>query len=55
MGLEDPLEKEMATNSNILSWETLWTEEPGKLWSMWLQGVRYDLVTKEQQLFPWWK
>ena len=28
-GREDPLEKEMATHSSILSWEILWTEEPG--------------------------
>ena len=28
-GQEDPLEKEMATHSNILAWETPWTEEPG--------------------------
>ena len=26
---EDPLEKEMATHSNILAWEIPWTEEPG--------------------------
>ena len=26
---EDALEKEMATHSNILVWEILWTEEPG--------------------------
>ena len=26
---EDPLEKEMATLSSILAWETPWTEEPG--------------------------
>ena len=25
---EDPLEKETATHSSILAWETLWTEEP---------------------------
>ena len=31
MGQEDTLEKEMATHSNILSWEILWTEEPGGL------------------------
>ena len=30
-GLEDPLEKEMATHSSILDWETPWTEEPGGL------------------------
>ena len=28
MGQEDTLEKEMATHSNILAWEILWTEEP---------------------------
>ena len=33
-GLEDPLEKEMATHSSILAWEILWTEEPGGLQSM---------------------
>ena len=31
LGQEDPLEKEMATHSNILSWEIPWTEEPGGL------------------------
>ena len=25
---EDPLEKEMATHSNILAWRNPWTEEP---------------------------
>ena len=25
---EDPLEKEIATHSCILAWETPWTEEP---------------------------
>ena len=30
-GLEDPLEKEMATHSNILAWEIPWTEEPSGL------------------------
>ena len=33
LGQEDPLEKEMATHSNILAWEITWTEEPGGLWS----------------------
>ena len=28
LGWEDPLEKEMATVSGILAWETPWTEEP---------------------------
>ena len=33
----------MATHSNILAWETPWTEEPGRLQSMGLQRVRHDL------------
>ena len=28
---EDPLEKEMATHSSILTWRIPWTEEPGGL------------------------
>ena len=28
---EDSLEKEMATDSNILAWENPWTEETGGL------------------------
>ena len=42
---EDPLEKGMTTHSSILAWRIPWTEEPGKLQSMGLQGVRHDLVT----------
>ena len=33
-GQEDPLEKEMATHSRILTWSIPWTEEPGGLWFM---------------------
>ena len=44
LGLEDPLEKGMATHSSILAWEIPWTEEPGGLQSTgsqsrtWLTG-----------------
>ena len=31
LGREDPLEKEVATHSNILAWEIPRTEEPGGL------------------------
>ena len=31
LGREDPLEKGMATHSNILAWKIPWTEEPGGL------------------------
>ena len=44
-GLKDLLEKDMATHSSILAWETLWTEEPGGLQSM---GV-----TKESDTTLW--
>ena len=37
LGAEDPLKEEMATHSNILTWEIPWTEEPGGLQSMELQ------------------
>ena len=33
LGLEDPLEKEMATHSSTLAWKTPWTEERGRLYS----------------------
>ena len=33
LGLEDPLEKEMATHSSIIAWKILRTEEPGSLQS----------------------
>jgi len=42
MGWEDPLEKETATCSNILAWETPWTEEPGGLQSIGSQRVGHD-------------
>ena len=31
MDWEDSLEKEMATDSNIIAWEIPWTEEHGEL------------------------
>ena len=31
LGLEDRLEKEVATHSSILAWRILWTEEPAGL------------------------
>ena len=39
---EDPLEKEMATHSNILALRIPWTEEPGGLQLMGSQRVRHD-------------
>ena len=48
-GREDPLEKEMATYSNILAWELPRSEEPGRLQSMGSQRVGHNLATKQQQ------
>ena len=50
LGLEDPLEKEMATHSSILAWRIPWTEEPGRLQSRGSQRVGHDMQTKP---LPW--
>ena len=42
-GREDPLEKGMATHSNIFAWEISQTEEPGRLQSMGLQNSQTHL------------
>ena len=42
LGLEDPLEEEIATLSSILAWKISWTEEPGGLQSMGSQRVGHD-------------
>ena len=42
LGQEDPLEKEMATHSSVLTWRIPRTEEPGGLSSMGSQRVRHD-------------
>ena len=46
LGLEDLLEKEMATHSSIPTWKILWTEEPGGLQSF------YAAAAKSLQLCP---
>ena len=46
VGGEDPLEKEMATHSNVFAWKILWAEEPGRVQSIKPQRVRHDLATK---------
>ena len=42
LGREVPLEMWMALHSSILAWRIPWTEEPGGLQSIGLQGVRQD-------------
>ena len=51
-GQEDPLEKEMAPHSSILTWEIPWTEEPVRLQSMGLQTVRHHWKTDTNTLQP---
>ena len=42
LGQEDPLEKEMTTQSSILAWKIPWIEEPDGLQSMWSQSVGHN-------------
>ena len=42
LGLEVPLEKEMATHSSIFAWRIPRMEEAGRLQSMGLQRVGHD-------------
>ena len=45
LGREDPMEKEMATDSSILAWRIPWTAEPGRLQSMGSQRVRHEQLS----------
>ena len=42
LGQEDPLEREMTTHSNVLTWRIPWTEVPGGLQPMGSQKVTHD-------------
>ena len=42
LGLEDPLEKGMATCSSILAWRIPWTEEAGRLQSTGSKTVEHN-------------
>ena len=46
---EDPLEEEKATLSSLLSWEILWTEEPGRLCPQDHKRIRHDWAMKQYQ------
>ena len=45
LGLEDPLEEEMATPSSVLAWEIPRTEGPGGLYSPW--GYKESDMTQQ--------
>ena len=53
LGQEDPLKKEMATNSSILAWRFPWTEKPGGLQSMASQRVWHDWATNTFTFMNW--
>ena len=46
LGLEDPLEKDMATHSSILAWRIPWAVEPGGLQSI---GSQRDTTEATEQ------
>ena len=48
LGQEDPLEKGMATYSNILAWKIPWTEKSGGLQSIRLQRAEYNWAHEEK-------
>ena len=48
LGRADPLEKEMATHSSIISWKNPWTVEPDRLRV--LQRVRHNLATERAHM-----
>ena len=42
LGLEDPLEEDVAAHSSNFAWRTPWTEEPGGPWSIGFQRAGQD-------------
>ena len=55
LGLEDPLEEEMASHSSILVLEIPWTEKPGRLQSTRSQRVRHNWAHNSSlnMVSPW--
>ena len=51
LGQEDPLEKGITTQSSIHAWRISWTEEPGKLGSIWEVSVVRRVGTLNQRSF----
>ena len=49
LGREDPLEKEMATHSNILAWKIPWTEEPGRVAKSWTRLSNFTSGPRRQK------
>ena len=51
LGHEDLLDNGRETHSTILAWKTSWTEEPGALQSLGLQGVSHNLATEHVHMY----
>ena len=51
LGWEDPLQKGMATHSNILAWRIPWTKEPGVIAYSFFPG-KVPITGKEPVLAP---
>ena len=49
LGLEDPLDKEMAAHSSILAWKIPWAEKPGGLQSKGLQKTWLSTHTRAKR------
>ena len=47
LGQDDPLKKEMATHSSILSWKIPWILENGGAWQATVHGVPKELDMTE--------
>ena len=56
LGQEDPLEKEMASHSNILAWEISWKEESGVTKELGMIAAKQQQLQekKEVHLVPSW-
>ena len=50
LGQEDPLEKDMATHSNIIAWQIPWTEETGGYSPQGHKESERSKVTKQRHI-----
>ena len=53
LGRDDPLEKEMATQSSSLAWKIPWTEDLGRLQSMGSQRGGHDMTELLTLIYMW--
>ena len=51
LGLQDPLEEEMATHPSILGWKILWATEPGRRSQSWLSTYTSTILYNFSNIF----